>query len=40
LVGIELKNREHLAPLLQRMVDGRIAYEYLNDQPDMFQFMV
>jgi threonine dehydratase len=40
LVGIELQRREDLAPLLQRMDEGRIAYEYLNDQPDLFQFMV
>ncbi|TDB63829.1 threonine ammonia-lyase IlvA [Arundinibacter roseus] len=40
LVGIELKSREELAPLLQRMDEGRIAYEYINDQPNMFQFLV
>ena len=40
LVGIELKNREDFAPLIRRMDAGRIVYEYLNDQPDLFQFMV
>ncbi|KAA6441371.1 threonine ammonia-lyase [Dyadobacter flavalbus] len=40
LVGIELKNREDFAPLIERMDENRIVYEYLNDQPDLFQFMV
>lgn len=40
LIGIELKKRSELEPLLQRMEEGRIVYEYLNDQPDLFQFMV
>ncbi len=40
LVGIELKNREDFEPLLQRMDEAKIAYEYLNDQPDLFQFLV
>jgi threonine dehydratase len=40
LIGLELKSREELAPLLQRMDEGRIVYEYLNDQPDLFQYLV
>ncbi len=40
LVGIELKNREDFEPLLQRMDEAKIVYEYLNDQPDLFQFLV
>lgn len=40
LVGIELKNREDFAPLIERMDANRVVYEYLNDQPDLFQFMV
>ncbi|GAB2795453.1 threonine ammonia-lyase IlvA [Rhabdobacter roseus] len=40
LVGIELKKREDFEPLLQRLDEGRITYEYLNNQPDLFQFMV
>lgn len=40
LVGIELKNRNEFQPLLERMNQGRVVYEYLNDQPDLFQFMV
>ncbi|QKZ11437.1 threonine ammonia-lyase IlvA [Spirosoma sp. KUDC1026] len=40
VVGIELKNREDFEPLIQRMNDQSIVYEYLNDQPDLFQFLV
>ena len=40
LVGIELKNREEFEPLLARMNDTRIPYEYINDRQDLFQFLV
>ncbi|QRR04277.1 threonine ammonia-lyase IlvA [Dyadobacter sandarakinus] len=40
LVGIELKSRDDFAPLIERMNENRIVYEYLNNQPDLFQFMV
>ena len=40
VVGIELKHREDFDPLIQRMRDQNIVFEYLNDQPDLFQFLV
>lgn len=40
VVGIELKQREDFAPLIQRMQEQNIVFEYLNDQPDLFQFVV
>lgn len=40
VVGIELKRREDFEPLLERMREQKIAFEYLNDQPDLFQFLV
>jgi threonine dehydratase len=40
VVGIELKNREDFEPLIQRMQAQNIVFEYLNDQPDLFQFLV
>ena len=40
VVGIELKYREDFEPLIQRMQDQNIVFEYLNDQPDLFQFLV
>ena len=40
VVGIELKHRDDFEPLIQRMHDQNIVFEYLNDQPDLFQFLV
>lgn len=40
VVGIELKHRRDFEPLLQRMEAQNIVFEYLNDQPDLFQFLV
>lgn len=40
LVGIELKNKDEFAPLLERMNETRITYEYINDRQDLFQFLV
>ncbi|GAB4033261.1 threonine ammonia-lyase IlvA [Spirosoma jeollabukense] len=40
VVGIELKHREDFEPLIQRMNAQNIVFEYLNDQPDIFQFLV
>jgi threonine dehydratase len=40
VVGIELKNRDDFEPLIQRMQDQNIVFEYLNDQPNFFQFLV
>lgn len=40
VVGIELKHREDFEPLIQRMHEQSIVYEYLNNQPDLFQFLV
>lgn len=40
VVGIELKHREDFDPLIERMQAQNIVFEYLNDQPDLFQFLV
>lgn len=40
LVGIELKNKDEFEPLLERMKQTRIPYEYINDRQDLFQFLV
>ncbi len=40
LVGIELKDKEEFEPLLERMRQTRIPYEYINDRQDLFQFLV
>jgi threonine dehydratase len=40
LVGIELKDKSEFEPLLQRMNQSRITYEYINDRQDLFGFLV
>lgn len=40
VVGVELKKREDFDALIQRMDAQNIVYEYLNNQPDLFQFLV
>lgn len=40
LVGIELKDKNEFEPLLERMNQSKIVYEYINDRQDLFQFIV
>ncbi len=40
LVGLELKNKADFEPLLARMRNARIQFEYLNDKPDLFEFLI
>jgi threonine dehydratase len=40
LVGIELKSKEDFQPLLDRMVQYNIQYQYINDKPDLFEFLI
>jgi threonine dehydratase len=40
VVGLELKSSKDLAPLVKRMKDGNFYGDYLNDKPDLFQFLV
>lgn len=40
VIGIEVKKREDFDSLIQRMKEKEIVYEYLNDNPDLFQFIV
>jgi len=40
VVGIELKSPTDLAPLIQRMKENNFFGEYLNDKPDLFQYLV
>ena len=40
VVGIELKNQQDLVPLVQRMKAHNFYGDYLNDKPDLFQFLV
>lgn len=40
VVGLELKSSKDLAPLIQRMKANNFFGDYLNDKPDLFQFLV
>ncbi|MCV9388931.1 threonine ammonia-lyase IlvA [Reichenbachiella ulvae] len=40
LIGIELQNRDHLQSLLEKMTEKNFVYEYLNDKPDLLQYLV
>lgn len=40
VVGLELKTSDDLAPLIKRMKDKKFYGEYLNNKPDLFQFLV
>ena len=40
VVGVELKRKEDLQPLLERMKKMNFYGDYLNDKPDLFQYLV
>ncbi|MFT5884059.1 MAG: threonine dehydratase [Arcticibacterium sp.] len=40
MVGIIIKKREDFKGLIQRMADGGIKYTYINDKPELFEFLV
>lgn len=40
IVGIELKSPDDLEPLMSRMKEKNFFGEYLNDKPDLFQYLI
>lgn len=40
LVGIEIPEKEHLSELFKRMKEKNVVFEYLNDRPDLLQYLV
>ncbi|MDF7820303.1 threonine ammonia-lyase [Runella sp. MFBS21] len=40
LVGIELRHKEDFEPLLTRMNEHNIQFEYINNKPDLFEFLI
>ena len=40
VVGVELKCKEDLEPLLERMKKMNFYGDYLNDKPNLFEFLV
>ncbi|UXP33977.1 threonine ammonia-lyase IlvA [Reichenbachiella agarivorans] len=40
LIGIELQSKDNLQQLLDKMTEKNFVYEYLNDKPDLLQYLV
>ena len=40
VVGIELKDSKDFLPLVERMKENKFYGQYLNDNPDLFQFLI
>lgn len=40
VIGIEVQKKEDFNGLVQRMEENGFIYEYLNEKPDLFQFLV
>lgn len=40
LVGIELKQQSDFQPLIERMKDNNVQFEYINDKPELFEFLI
>lgn len=40
IVGIELQNKEDFEPLYQRLKSSNMLQEYLNEKPDLFEFLI
>ena len=40
VVGVEIEKREDLMPLIGRMKERNFYGEYLNDKPNLFEFLV
>jgi threonine dehydratase len=40
LVGIELRHKEDFEPLLARMKEHNMQFEYINNKPDLFEFLI
>jgi len=39
LIGLELKFKEDIAPLIERMKEKQLSFEYVNEHPQLFRFM-
>lgn len=40
VIGIEIQKKEDFNPLVRRMKENGFVYEYLNEKPDLFQFLI
>lgn len=40
LVGIELRQQSDFQPLIERMKENNVQFEYINDKPEIFEFLI
>ncbi len=40
LIGVELQDRNDFEPLIKRMEEHGFIYDYINDNPNLFQFLI
>lgn len=40
LIGVEIAKKEDFEPLIQRMNEHKVQFTYINDQPDLFEFLI
>ncbi|MEG1649402.1 MAG: hypothetical protein RR277_05880 [Rikenellaceae bacterium] len=40
LIGVELQNKDDFEPLIKRMKENGFVYDYINDNPNLFQFLI
>ncbi|MDT4858128.1 L-threonine dehydratase biosynthetic IlvA [compost metagenome] len=40
LIGVEITKKEDFEPLIQRMNEHKVQFTYINDQPDLFEFLI
>lgn len=40
VIGVEVQKKEDFQGLIQRLEENGFVYEYLNDRPDLFQFLI
>lgn len=40
LIGVEITKKEDFEPLIHRMNEHKVQFTYINDQPDLFEFLI
>ena len=40
LIGVEISSREEFEPMIARMREHKVQFTYINDKPDLFEFLI
>lgn len=40
LIGVEIAKKEDFEPLIRRMNEHKVQFTYINDKPDLFEFLI